>query len=242
MTLIQERTEKNSLTPFKPTREAFEKLPAKARYELTCVQPEFWKPETSGSSAIEVGERKLVVGVCGFKGHGKDTAALVLQQRFNFARLAFADGVKKLVAEALHIPLWYLHDPVKKEGLHGPSGKTYRQWMQLMGTEVGRNIWGDTWINWWKDEITSRNDLNRIVVTDMRFFNEFDMIREGAWDSLTIRIHDPRKGVPSDAHESERYALMLPVDVEITNNGTIPELWDKTEAAVLKRFPRLWVN
>ena len=239
MTLLQPRNEDNSLTTYNPVGV----VDRSARYgEPTCVQPEFWKADEYVRPAIEIGERKLIIGICGFKGHGKDTAAMVLQQRFKFARLAFADGVKKLVAEALHIPLWYLHDSVKKEELHIPSGKTYRQWMQLMGTEVGRNIWGDTWTNWWKDEIAARNDLNRVVVTDMRFFNEFDMIREGAWDAMTIRIRNPHKFNNDDVHESERYALMMPVDVEINNDGTIPELWEKTEAAVLKHFPRLWVQ
>ena len=232
MTLLQERTADNSLTTYNPLNNV--------RDEYTCVQPDFWHYEPK-NPAVMVGERRLVIGVCGFKGHGKDTAAQVVQQRFGFTRLAFADGVKKLVAEALHIPLWWLHDPVKKEEMHAASGKTYRQWMQLMGTEVGRNIWGDTWINWWRDEVV-KSDINKVIVTDMRFFNEFNMITDGDWDAMTIRVHNPRKPLSDDAHESERYALTMPVDVEVKNDGTIPDLWEKTENAILRRFPQLWVN
>lgn len=191
--------------------------------------------------AVIVGERRMVVGICGFKGHGKDTAAQILQQKHGFTRLAFADGVKKVVAEILHVPLWWLHDPIKKEEIHAPSGKTFRQWMQLMGTEVGRSIWGDAWINWWKGEVEAL-DLQRVVVTDMRFFNEFSMVTDGEWDSMTLRIMNPVRGVPDDAHESERYALQLPVNAEVINDTSINQLWENVEAKVLKGFPRLWAN
>lgn len=191
--------------------------------------------------AVMVGERRMIVGVCGLKGHGKDTAVQILQNKYGFTRLAFADGVKKVVAEILHVPLWWLHDPAKKEELHVPSGKTYRQWMQLMGTEVGRNIWGDAWINWWKGEVENL-DLQRVVVTDMRFWNEFSLIDEGEWDSLTLRVFNPRLPTSKDTHESEMHAFSFPVQAELTNSGAITELWELAESALLKRFPRLWVN
>lgn len=211
------------------------------KYEDMHIPLEHAELEKDIIPAVMVGERRMVVGICGFKAHGKDTAAQVLTQKFGFTRLAFADGVKKVVAEILHIPLWWLHDPSRKEEMHEPSGKTYRQWMQLMGTEVGRNIWGDAWINWWKGEVEAL-DLQRVVVTDMRFWNEFNMITEGEWDALTLRVRDPRKADAADMHESERYALMFPVNAEVVNGGTIPELWDAAESKALKRFPQLWVN
>lgn len=191
--------------------------------------------------AVMVGERRIIVGVCGFKGHGKDTAAMILQQKYGFTRLSFADGVKKVVSEILHVPLWWLHDPVKKEEMHEPSGKTLRLWMQLIGTEVGRSVWSNAWVNWWKGEVEAL-DLHRVVVTDMRFFNEFNAITEGEWDAMTMRIMNPIRGVPDDAHESERYALQLPVNTEVINDGSINQLWERTEAKLLKRFPQLWTH
>lgn len=192
-----------------------------------------------GPPAVDVGERNIVIGVCGFKGHGKDTAAEILIKKYGFTRLAFADGVKKVVSEMLHVPLWWLHDPERKEWLHEPSGKTYRHWMQFLGTEVGRQIWGDVWVNWWKDEISSKH-LNRIVVTDMRFWNEFGTIINGDWDHLTLRIRNPGIAASGDMHESERHALTFPVNSEILNDGTKEELWDNVETLLLKRWPRLW--
>lgn len=189
--------------------------------------------------AVDVGTRPIVIGVCGYKGHGKDTAAEVLVRKYNFTRLAFADGVKNVCSEILHEPLWKFHDPEWKESLHAASGKTLRQWMQLMGTEVGRNIWGDVWVNWWRDEVVAK-DLERVVVTDMRFWNEFGMITNGPWDSMTLRIFNPTLPSPNDPHESERYALTFPVNAEIMNDGAKDQLWERVESKVLRRWPQLW--
>jgi len=200
----------------------------------------FPEMEYHNPPAVAVGTRPIVIGVCGFKGHGKDTAGEVLVRKYGFQRVSFADGVKKVVAEILHIPVWWLHDPERKEGLHEPSGKTYRKWMQLMGTEVGRSIWGDAWVYWWKTEIEQKG-YERVVCTDLRFWNEFGVISDTEeWDAMTLRIYNRNKPIAEDAHESERYALMFPVNAEIVNNGTKDQLWEKVETKVLHRWPELW--
>lgn len=167
---------------------------------------------------------RKIVGICGLKFHGKDTAAQVLIDDFGFKRVSFADGLKEVVARALRIDVAILHDPARKEEVHTPSGKTYRQWLQIAGTEWFRTMWEDVWINYWKQEIYD-NDLDKVVVTDMRFPNELAAVMKISMETaLTVRIFNPRVPVSGDMHESEKHALTLPVGYVLNNESTIEAL------------------
>lgn len=178
--------------------------------------------------------RLQVVGFCGLKGHGKDEAAKALTEGLGYQRVSFADGVKEVVATILHIDVALLHDPAHKEDMHEPSGKTYRQWMQEIGTEVGRAIWAPVWINWWKDEIRLKG-YTKVVATDLRFHNELAAIRE--FGGVAFRVVRPSKmiGSVADLHESERYAFELDVDADIRNDGTLLDLRAKTAQYLMER-------
>lgn len=174
----------------------------------------------------------VVVGIAGLKYHGKDTAAKVLINNHGFQRVSFADGVKKVVSEMLHVPVEWLHDPAKKELLHEPSGKTLREWMQLVGTEVGRNIWAPVWIQWWRDEIAEKG-YDRVVATDMRFPNELEAIRK--LGGIAVRVIRPSlMSAKVDLHESERYAMDLRVDADLHNTGSPEDLQHLAEMAFAK--------
>lgn len=65
---------------------------------------------------------------------------------------------------------------------------------------------------------------SRIVISDVRFPNEAEMVRE-----LGMLIRIKRDLVHTDDHESESYIDGLEVDAEISNNRTLEELHDKLE-------------
>lgn len=167
--------------------------------------------------------KPIVLGFCGLKGSGKDTAASVLIERCGYTRVSFADGLKNALSVALRTDIRYFHDPVLKETIHAPSGKKYREWMQIAGTEWFRSMWGDVWTSWWRSEIMDKG-LERVVTTDLRFFNEVTAIRDPAFDSKIVRVVNPRLPPANDLHESERYASLLPADTEISNGGSIEDL------------------
>ena len=87
--------------------------------------------------------KPVVIGFCGLKGHGKDTAAKALIENFEFTRVSLADGLKHSVAMALKIDVKILYDDKGKKDVHKPSGKTYREWLQIAGTEWYRSMWAD---------------------------------------------------------------------------------------------------
>lgn len=175
-------------------------------------------------------DKPIVIAFCGLKGHGKDTAASVLIEKEDFVRVSFADGLKECVALALRVDVGVLHDPVLKESLHTPSGKTYRQWLQIAGTEWFRSMWEDVWVEWWKHEVISKG-YKRVVVTDMRFWNELNIVRSPEFDSHVIRVSNPNKPAAFDTHESEKYAALFNVDTDILNNADIATLRNRTLTA-----------
>lgn len=190
----------------------------------------------------------LVVGFCGAKGHGKDTAADVLRRSLGFSLLSFATGLRRTVALALRVNESYFTNPDTKEDIDTRTGKSRRYWLQWIGTEGFRTLWDDIWVDWWKREITDLG-MPRVVATDIRFQNEFDAVKSFE-RSLMIRVVNPNKEDSGDKHASEAFYRTFDVDYEITNDGTVAELQQKTLAVVTTHFniypvetrPAVWEN
>lgn len=194
---------------------------------------------TSHGSQVTGGHlHPIVVGICGAKFHGKDTAAAVLIERHGFVKVAFADGLKQCMAHVLRTPIQYFEDPALKETIHEPSGKTYRQWLQVAGTDWFRTLWTDVWVNWWSNEIVEKCH-NKIVVTDLRFPNELEAVRRFDRNTV-IRIVNPNVAPSGDSHASEMHQAAFAVDKEILNNGTIDRLQLCVEDEVFRQLPALY--
>jgi hypothetical protein len=176
----------------------------------------------------------VVVGFCGKKFNGKDTAAKALIDRYGFVKVSFADGLKQCVSVALRVPVEQLEDPKFKETIHEPSGRTYRWWLQQAGTEWFRSGWDAIWIAWWAAEIKAKG-YTRVVTTDLRFPNEWVALRQQP-NNMLFRVHNPRIPESGDTHASEAYAETFVVDHDINNSSTIDSLQLQIIAAVDARY------
>lgn len=104
---------------------------------------------------------------------------------------------------------------------------TIRQLLQKFGTEVGRNISPNLWVDvLMNDYIKAKSDgyEEDWIVTDVRFENEANAIRENG--GILIRLN--RNTGFNDQHSSET-ALddYKNFDLIIDNDGTLDELIDK---------------
>lgn len=104
---------------------------------------------------------------------------------------------------------------------------TIRQLLQKFGTEVGRNISPNLWVDaLMNDYIKAKSGGygDDWIVTDVRFENEAEAIRENG--GILIRLN--RNTGFNDQHSSET-ALdnYKNFDLVIDNNGTLDELIDK---------------
>lgn len=132
----------------------------------------------------------MLIGIVGFAGSGKGTVGKVLARNHKFVADSFAGPVKDAVSvifgwdrELLEgdIPVSRLFrerpDKFWSKALDDKKF-TPRKAMQLLGTEGGRHVFGDSiWISSlvkrWQD--AGKPDT---IITDCRFMNEVDAIRE----------------------------------------------------------------
>jgi hypothetical protein len=177
-----------------------------------------------------------IVGLSGYARTGKDEFAAVLVEEYDFIRVAFADKLREVIYALNPIVLWdndyaksdsvpdymplqwvineYTWDNYKATGW----GKHIRVYLQRLGTEAGREtLWDSIWVD---AAFANLPEDARVVVTDMRFPNEADAVRDRG--GLTVRIH--RDGVgPVNDHPSETSLDDYAFDYHVDNDGTLEE-------------------
>lgn len=168
----------------------------------------------------------VLIGLIGLKQSGKDTFADYLVANHHFRKLAFAEPVKKLCQTMFLLSEEQLNDPVLKEKVDPRWGLSPRQMMQKVGTDMVRQMWDDDF--WVKHmDMRLRKIVDKVVVSDVRFPNEAQWIRDKG--GLLVRIDDGREQ-SSDAHSSETSQSTIQEDVRIFNekNG-LEDFHDKIE-------------
>lgn len=185
----------------------------------------------------------------GFARVGKDEVAKILVEQYGFQRRAFADKLREVLfalnpvvgwkwdtgGESDRPQLWRLQDHFKydKQGWDTYKESNYaneiRRLLQRLGTEAGRQtLWDSIWID---AALTNLSEDARVVVTDGRFYNEFDSIRERGGE--VWRVERPGVG-PLNDHASETEAILYPhFDRVIVNDGTLEDLAEKVRIAYL---------
>jgi len=130
----------------------------------------------------------MIIGICGFIGSGKDTAADYLVKEFGFQRDSFANTLKDAVSAVFGWDRELLEgrtkearewreqvDPWWAERLAMPA-LTPRWVLQHWGTEVCRNAFhNDIWIASLENKL--RRSRNNTVISDCRFYNEVAAIK-----------------------------------------------------------------
>lgn len=115
--------------------------------------------------------KPLIIGLTGPAGAGKTECAKIL------ANLYSKDNLKAKIVP-LATPL---KDTAKKIGWNGKKDEKGRKLLQLLGTEIGRNLINkDIWVNMHEKTIDN-TDADIVLVDDVRFANEASYIifREG---------------------------------------------------------------
>jgi hypothetical protein len=198
---------------------------------------------------------KQIIGICGFIGSGKDTAADYLVNFHEFRRDSFATTLKDAVAAVFCWDRELLEgrtkqarewreqvDPWWADRLNMP-GLTPRLALQLWGTEVcRRGFHDDIWIA--SLEARLRNSTDNIVISDCRFPNEIKAIKNAGGIVICVErgiqphwVHiaaQANKGLASAAkwlsdekiHASETAWVGTNFDYIVDNNSTVDELYN----------------
>lgn len=103
----------------------------------------------------------MILGISGKAGSGKDAAASVLVREHGFVRVAFADALKRVVAQLFGWDDDRLWGPSERRSEPDPAwdGLTARRALQVIGTEVGRALHPDVWVRATMREIGIRQRM-----------------------------------------------------------------------------------
>lgn len=175
----------------------------------------------------------MLIGVTGRVGEGKTTIAKYLKDRYDFSILSFSTPAKRAVAGLFGIPMAHLLDAKLKEKIVPEWNKTARRILQIFGTECMRNHFGlDFWVKLMEKELTWKKAKSYIVIDDVRFQNEFDLIYKHNGKMIqVIRPDNPYQ--IEQTHISEQIASAVPPSIEIINDGSLQALNSKIDGALL---------
>lgn len=169
-------------------------------------------------------KKKRIIAIAGKKGSGKDTVGDMFPE---FKRRAFADSIKSFISDAFDIAPWKLEDRTEKEKpMEKWWGKSPRDLMKDVGDSLRAGVSKDIWVNILFDRI---RDLDNIIITDLRFKNEFKRCKEEG--VFIIKVVRPEID-SSDTHISEVDLDDIPdseFDAIIVNDGSLDELKQKVE-------------
>jgi len=164
-----------------------------------------------------------IIGLTGPARSGKDTAAAVLSNQ-GWRQYRFAGPLKSAVQTMFGLTDDHTDGDLKESPIDWLDGVTPRQIMQTLGTEWGRDcIHTDLWLRVADRalERTSDHGYPGIVISDVRFDNEAEFVRERGGSVVHIR----RESAGSvNAHSSESGVTFDAADCLIDNDGTIHEL------------------
>ena len=147
---------------------------------------------------------------------GKDTAASYMISRYGGKRFSFAKRLYKIMD--------FIQD------VCGIPREKDRKLLQILGTEWGRDKDPNLWVNLTLKDIEESKVIygtENFYITDVRFRNEFDRLKEEGWIMIKITRNISVKKVGGvKNHSSESNDIK---DEEwnyvIDNNGDISELY-----------------
>jgi dephospho-CoA kinase len=180
----------------------------------------------------------MIIGVVGHKFSGKDTFADYICLHNGFHKKAFASGLKKVCMAAFHLREDELNDPKKKETTNDFWGKSPRELMQIVGTDLFRNHFDkEIWTkNMYLELKESR--CENIVVSDVRFENEMQFLldygKKYGVPVFLVQIVRFETGKNRDCHSSEDLSWAEKKMEVITNKESKEEFYQKIKGFMQK--------
>ncbi len=201
----------------------------------------------------------MIVGILGLKGSGKDTIGNYLIENYNFEKIAYAGALKDAICCIFGWDRNMMEGATEesrkwREEVDEYWGFSPREMMQRIGTDLFRKqIKDDIWIKSLKLKLEKMTQgpfkmKTNVVITDCRFNNEIDLIKEKGGIIILVEreppswiniIEDFKAGKTTEdvtvsllqktgIHESEwRCYLYNDIDYYVKNTGTLEDLKNK---------------
>lgn len=183
-----------------------------------------------------------VIGLGGKLRSGKDAVADHLVANHGFKKMGMSDALHEAMLALDPWVEWHREDEpdrysdiIRRKGY--VEAKTYpevRRLLQVLGTEVGRNMIGENvWVDIMGGKIRRHLEAGTsVVVTGIRFENEAALIRQ--FGGLAAWVERPNPdATPASTHASENGVRSSDFDAQIVNDGTLEHLYGLADALLL---------
>lgn len=170
-----------------------------------------------------------LIGIGGYAGSGKDAVADVLEDSHGFYRTFMSQPLNAALCrlnpqvEVRRGEVFRYVDLINQLGYtKAKELPEVRRLLQAMGTEVGRDMFGQTiWVDLMRNNLAAYEPDDNVVVTGIRFPNEACMIHElGGELWWTYR---PGYG-PVNSHSNDNTLSLRHFDRLVVNDGTLEDL------------------
>lgn len=174
----------------------------------------------------------MIIGFTGKIGVGKTTTSEWFVRNQGFIRLSYADPIRKAMTGLTGLSMKHLTDQVLKEKvIPGLPGITPRIMMQKLGTDYARNLISRDFFIWRMRKAVKENSGKRIVIDDVRFSNEANLIRE--LGGKVFKLTREFKSSSQAEHISENSINPSDIDVTIkcleSANKTAEYVWNSLD-------------
>lgn len=175
----------------------------------------------------------ILILLSGWAGSGKDATAGILSA-YGFKRYAFADALKRQVAQEYNFPLEWCHSQRGKlQQIQSAGGKTVRELLIQRGQEIRSEKQNPGYFA----ELTATEILNwseqMVVISDWRLKCELQTIKDFFYlGSKIITVRIERTGQTDSAVKdslTEHELDDFPFDVRIKNPGNS---WEELEIEI----------
>lgn len=178
----------------------------------------------------------MIIGLIGRAGSGKDTVADFLVNNHGFTKLSFG----KILKDVISIIFGWNRELLEGDTLESREFRetidewwskelgfsvTPRKMFQMIGTDVMRKHFNqDIWVLVLKKKLNDYSIKNKnIIITDIRFNNEYNMVSEIGGKMIKII----RTNMHIYNHSSETSIDNFKSDFIINNNSSIENLYNK---------------
>lgn len=199
----------------------------------------------------------MIIGLVGHSGTGKDTVADYLVMKYKFVKVSLADPLKRICKDVFDFSDEQLWGSSEKRNLPDSryKGLTPRKALQLLGTEWGRAVYEDIWVEKTLERADATLKCNvgydpsdgssyglsepagGVVIPDVRFQNEIDKISTAGGFIVVIsrKNEDGSRAMSSGVsnHSSESgISKLVNLDECILNDGTIEQLYHELDVLI----------
>jgi hypothetical protein len=164
----------------------------------------------------------IIILLRGFSNSGKDFVGNIIINQYGYKGFSFADSLKKIVSEKYNISLELLYSQEGKKMIYN-NDITYRQLLineALKLKETEPDIFAKHCCDNMQSNIMQSNIMQRIIITDWRFNNELDILKQNFPHAKIIPVHVIRTNqINSPIDDISEYHLMdRKDDFTIVNN------------------------